>query len=130
MNMQNLTLQKINLLEKKNLASRISCLILIGLLIMYLLPLTTLGLAASLIAGGFAALILAIHFFIQSRILNIILGGIMFLGGIYFSLAVVSEFNDFETVTHEAWQLIFVGLGLCFSVIVMLVTMIRQGMSD
>ena len=129
MNAQNLAFPKINLLEKKYLASRISCLILIGLLLMYLLPLTTRGLTASLISGGFA-IVLAIHFFIQSRILNIILGGIMFLVGIYFSLAVESEFNDFETATREAWQLLFAGLGLCFSVIAMSLIMIRQGMSD
>lgn len=129
MNAQNLALLKINLLEKKNLAGRVACLILIGLLIMYLLPLATRGLTASLIAGGFA-LILSIQFFIQLRVLNIILGGIMFLAGAYFSLSVVSEFNEFERATREAWQFIIVGLGLCFSVIAMSLIMIRQGMSD
>ncbi len=46
--------------------------------IMYLLPLPTRGLVASIISGGLAIL-LAIQFFYQSRLANFLLGGIMFL---------------------------------------------------
>lgn len=129
MNANVLILPKINLLEKKYLASRIACLVLTVLLVMYLLPIPTRGLMASLISGGLAVL-LTIPFIFQSRIANIVLGGIMFLIGAYFSLTVVSEFNEFETLTRAAWQLLLFGLGGCFSVMFLSFLMLRRAVLD
>ncbi len=65
MNTKALIQPKFNLLEKKYLASRIACLILTTLLIMYLLPIPSHGITALLISGGLAVL-LTIQFFRQS----------------------------------------------------------------
>lgn len=120
---------KYNLIEKKYLASRIACLVLTVLLLMYLLPLSTRGLVASIISGGLAIL-LAIQFFYQSKTVNFLLGGIMFLIALYFCAAVVDEFSEFEIVTREAKQLLFFGLGLFFSIMVLSVLMIRRAILD
>ncbi len=122
-------IQKINLFEKKYLASRIACLLLASVLLMYLLPVSTRGLVASLISGGLAFLLL-VQFVFQNRGLNLLLGIILFFVGGYFSLAVVSEFNEFETITREAWLLLSVGLGLCISVMVLSVLMIQRSVLD
>lgn len=124
-----LALPKINLFEKKYLASRIACLILTTVLLMYLLPISTRGLVASLISGGLA-IMLAIQFFRQSQIANFILGSVMFLIGLYFSMAVVSEFNEFETVTRAAKQLLGFGLVGTFSIMILSVLMIRRAVLD
>jgi hypothetical protein len=94
-----------------------------------LIAISTRGLIVSLIGGGLA-LVLGLQFFLQSRILNIILGGIMFMIGGFFSLAVLSEFNEFEIVTQDVWLLLIVGMGLCISVVAMSVVMIWQAMQD
>lgn len=120
---------RFNLLEKKYVASRIACLVLASLLVMYLFPLQTRGVIVSLISGGFAILFI-VQFFRQSPVLNFILGGIMFLTGIYFCFAVMSEFNEFEIVTSSAKQLLIFGLGTCFSVMMLAFLMIWRALLD
>jgi hypothetical protein len=129
MSSQLFPIPKFNLFEKKYLTSRIACLVLTALLLMYLLPLSTRGLVASIIGGGLAIL-LAIQFFYQSKTVNFLLGGIMFLIALYFCAAVVDEFSEFEIVTREAKQLLFFGLGLFFSIMVLSVLMIRRAILD
>ncbi|MBN1985676.1 MAG: hypothetical protein JW761_05195, partial [Prolixibacteraceae bacterium] len=55
---------------------------------------------------------------------NCFLGGMMFLISIYLSLAVWSEFIEFEVVSNSARQLLLVGWSLCLTGIVLSVFMI------
>lgn len=114
---------KINLFDKEFLGSRIACLTFIGLLISYIVGTT--GIIALLICSSLI-LFFAIQFVIQSQVLNAILGGIMFLLGVYFSMAVWSEFNDFQVVNKSAKQLLIMGWGGCFTVIAFGVIMVRS----
>lgn len=123
------TSSKINLLEKKYLASRITCLVLTTLLVMYLLPISTRGLTATIVSGSLA-LFFSIQFFFQFRVLNFILGVIMFMIGAFFSLAAISEFNEFETITRDAWLLLIVGLGMCISIMVLSAIMVWKAAND
>ena len=123
-----LTQQTFNLLEKKYIPSRFACLALTALLIIYLIPFTR-GIEASIFAGTLAV-VFVLQFFRQSKILNVILGGIILLLSFYFSLAVFSEFNEFETVTKAARQLLLVGWGVCLFSSVLAILMIRQALLD
>lgn len=112
MNAQMLLSQKFNLFEKKYLASRIACLVFIVAGILYLrggLPLT-----ATLITVGTITLFTA-QFVFQFKWLNLFLGGMTFLISIYLSLAVWSEFSEFEVVTEAARKLLLFGWGICFA---------------
>ncbi len=129
MNANILSIPKFNLLEQKYLASRIACFVLTVLLIMYLLPLPTRGLVASIISGVMA-LLLTIQFFLQYRIANFLLGGIMFFVGLYFCAAVVDEFMEFEVVTRAAKQMLVFGLSLFFLVMTLSILMIRRAILD
>ena len=120
--------ENFDLLDKKYLPSRIACLILFIVLLAYLIPRTDL-LGPSILSGGLAVLFI-VQFFRQNRILNYVLGGLMFLVGLYFCAAVVDEFMEFESVTHSAKQLLIYGLGGFLSVMVLSVLMIRRAIKD
>ena len=116
------------LLEKKYLPSRIACLALFILLLAYLIPSNDL-LGPSILSGGLAVLFV-VQFFQQNRIMNYVLGGIMFLVGLYFCAAVIDEFMEFETVTRSAKQLLIFGLGGFGTVMLLAVLMIRRAILD
>lgn len=117
-----------SILEKKYIPSRFACLALSALFVMYLIPFDR-GIGASIFAGTFIVVFI-FQFFRQSKILNVILGGIILLLSFYFSLAVLSEFNEFETVTKAAKQLLLVGWGGCLFSAVLAFLMIRRAMLD
>ena len=118
-----LTSPKINLLDKQFLVNRIGCLTFIGFLLAYIIGST--GTVVLAICSGLI-LFFAIQFVFQFQALNMVLGGIMFLLGVYFSLAVWSEFLDFEVVNKSARQLLLVGWGGCAIVITFGVLMVRS----
>lgn len=66
------------------------------------------------------------QFIFQNNTINGILGGIMTLLGLYFSLAVWSEFSEFEVINDAARQLLLVGWSGCFAVIILGILMIRS----
>ena len=66
----------------------------------------------------------------QFKVLNGILGGILFLVSVYFSLAVWSEFNEFDVVTSSAKQLLLFGFGGCFLGVVFSLFMIWTFIRD
>jgi len=127
MNSPIFSIPKFNLFEKKYLASRFTCVILTVILIMSMLP--PRGVITPIICGVLV-ISLIIQFFYQSKMANFLLGGIMFLIALYFCAAVVDEFSEFEIVTREAKQLLFFGLGLFFSIMVLSVLMIRTAILD
>ena len=123
MNAKALAPSHFNLFEKQFLVSRITCFLFIGLLLMYLIE--TSGIGAVVVCLSLISLF-AIQFIFQFQLLNGLLGGIMFLLGVYFSLAVWSEFTDFEVVTQAARKLLIVGWGGCSLVIGLAVLLIRS----
>lgn len=125
MNAKILSTPKINLFEKDYIVSRIACVIFIALLVAYIVGTTE---TTALVISGSLILFFAIQFVIQSQVLNSILGGIMFLLGVYFSMAVWSEFREFEAVTQAAKQLLLVGWGGCAVVITFGTLMVRSAL--
>jgi len=122
MNLLALKILKINLFEKRYLASRITCLVFILFLTSYI------------IGGGFSTIdhyvlgvifVFLIQFIFQYKWLNFILGLLMFIVGAYFSLAVLSEFLEFPVPNSDAYLLLIVGWSLCLTVCVFAVFMIR-----
>lgn len=122
MNIQVLKILKINLFEKRHLASRIACVIFILFLTSYI------------IGGGFSTIdhyvlvaifIFLIQFLFQFSWVNFILGLLMFIVGAYFSLAVLSEFMEFPVLNRDAYFLLVVGWSLCLTICVFAVFMIR-----
>ena len=111
------------LFDRQFLVSRVTCFLFISLLLMYLIE--TSGIGAVVVCFSLISLF-AIQFFFQFQLLNGLLGGIMFLLGVYFSLAVWSEFTDFEVVTQAARKLLIVGWGGCSLVIGLAVLLIRS----
>lgn len=120
-----LTTLKLNLFDKQFLVSRIACLAFISLLFVYMVGTT--GIAASAVCISLI-LLFVVQFIFQFQVLNIVLGGIMFLLGVYFSMAVWSEFIEFEVVTQAARQLLIVGWGGCAFVISLAVFMVRSAL--
>jgi hypothetical protein len=94
------------LLRREFLASRITCFILAWV---YYLP--GRSFPVTLIAGG-AILLFSIQFIFQFKLLNWFLGILMLILSLYFSLAVLSEFGEFKTITSSAQQLLLFGLGM------------------
>lgn len=125
MNARALKSIRIDLLDKQFLVGRISCFLFIGLLTMYLIG--SGGIGATVVCLSLISLFV-IQFIYQFQVLNGLLGGIMFLLGVYFMLAVWSEFTDFETVTQAARQLLIVGWGACLFVIALAVLLIRSAL--
>lgn len=115
-----LSFPKFNLFEKKYLASRIASAVFIVVCILYLWG--GQPFAATLTAVVAIALF-AIQFVFQFKWVNCFLGGMMFLASIYLSLAVWSEFAEFEVVNNSALQLLLVGWSLCLTGIVLSVFM-------
>jgi hypothetical protein len=103
-----IVLPKISLSRREYLASRIACFILILAWIYYFpgrsFPVT-------LIAGG-AILLFSFQFIFQFKLLNWFLGILMLILSLYFSLAVLSEYGEFKTLTNSALQLLLIGLGM------------------
>ncbi|RIJ49254.1 hypothetical protein D1614_06795 [Maribellus luteus] len=87
------------------------------------------SLAASVISAT-AILLFALQFIFQFNAVNGVLGGLMVLVGLYFSMAVWSEFSEFEVVNKEALTLLLVGWGLCLSVIVLAIFMVVSFIRD
>lgn len=56
--------------------------------------------------------VMTLQFFINNKILGLILGFLLGIGSIYMSLAVLSEFSEFESVTNEALKLLVIGLSI------------------
>ncbi len=125
MNAKVLTPSQFNLFDKQFFVSRITCFLFIGLLLMYLIE--TSGIGATVVCLSLISLFL-VQFIFQFQLLNGLLGGIMFLLGVYFSLAVWSEFTDFEVVTRAARQLLIMGWGGCLLVIGLAVLLIRSAL--
>lgn len=125
MNAKALVAPKINLFEKPFLASRIACIVFISMLLMYVVGTTGIGAFAVCLS---LILLFGIQFIFQFQPLNVILGGIMFLLGVYFSMAVWSEFIEFEVVTESARQLLIIGWGGCLLVIGLAILMIRSAL--
>ena len=125
MNAKEVFPSQFNLFEKQFLVSRITCFLFIGLLLMYLIG--TNGIGATVVCLSLISLFL-IQFIFQFQLLNVLLVGIMFLLGVYFSLSVWSEFLDFEVVTQAARQLLIVGWGGCLLVIDLAVLLIRSAL--
>ena len=125
MNAKAVTSLRIDLFDRQFLVSRITCFLFIGLLLMYLIG--SGGLGATVVCMSLISLFL-IQFIFQFQLLNGLLGGIMFLLGVYFSLAVWSEFTDFEVVTQAARQLLIVGWGGCLFVIGLAVLLFRSAL--
>lgn len=122
MNIQVLKILKINLFEKRYLASRIACLVFILLLTSYI------------IGGRFSTIdhyvlgvifVFLIQFILQFKWINFYLGLLMFIVGAYFFLAVLSEFMEFPAFNRDAYFLLVVGWSLCVMVCVFAVFMIR-----
>jgi hypothetical protein len=122
MNLLALKILKINLFEKRYLASRIACLVFILFLTSYI------------IGGGFSTIdhyvlgvifVFLIQFILQFKWINFYLGLLMFLVGAYFSLAVLSEFMEFPVLNRDAFFLLVVGWSLCLTVCVFAVFMIK-----
>jgi hypothetical protein len=107
MNAKALTIPEFNFLEKKYIASRIECVFHIVLFSLYLIegnrPLWATVIPIVLIA------VFVFQFIFQKNAVNGIFGGIIILIGLYFSLAVWSEFSEFEVVNDTALQLLLVG---------------------
>ncbi|WP_297086846.1 hypothetical protein [uncultured Draconibacterium sp.] len=116
--------KKIDLLDKDHLVSRIACFLLVIVFILYLLPFDK-GATASVFAGGMIGL-LVLQFFLQSKALNIILAGSIFILSFYFFLAVWSEFNDFDGLTKAAWELLVIGWGGCLFMAGLAFLMLRK----
>lgn len=125
MNAKALTLSRINIFDKQFLVSRIACLAFIGMLLMYAAG--TPGIGAVAVCASLIFLFVG-QFIFQFQLLNGLLGGIMFLLGVYFSLAVWSEFLEYERITEAARQLIIVGWGGCLLVIGFAFIMIRSAL--
>jgi hypothetical protein len=125
MNAKELIPSQLNLLEKQFLVSRTVCLFFVGILLMY--NLGNSGIGVTLICVSLITLFL-VQFIFQFEFLNALLGGIMFLLGVYFSLAVWSEFREFEVVTQAARQFLLVGCGGCLLVIVLAVLLMRSAL--
>ncbi len=121
MNTRTAIFSKFRLFEKKYLVSRISCLIFIIACVLYLGQ--DFSVAATLVTVG-AILLFALQFVFQFKWLNWFLGVAILLISLYFLLAVWDEFSEFETVTRAARQLLLVGWGMCFTGIVLSVSMI------
>lgn len=119
---------KFNLFEKKYLASRIACVVFFILAFFYLFE-SQRSAGASFVAYLTMAL-LTIQFVFQFKALNGIIGGLMLLGSLYFSLAVWSEFNEFEVVTESAKQLLMFGFGGTFVGILLSVFMLWSFIRD
>lgn len=101
-------LPKFSLFRREFLASRIACFIFV-LVWVYYLP--GRSFPVTLFAGG-TILLFSIQFIFQFKILNWFLGILMLLLSLYFSLAVLSEFGEFKTITSSALQLLLIGLGM------------------
>ncbi|HSH19033.1 MAG TPA: hypothetical protein VLA03_01195 [Draconibacterium sp.] len=127
MNTKTLRSLKFNLFEKKFLASRIACLIFIVAWIIYLWG--GRPFVATLVSVSAISLFI-LQLIYQFKLINGLLGGIMFFVSIYFSLAVWSEFNDFEIVASEAWNLLLVGWGLCLTEIILSLFMIMSALRE
>ena len=127
MNLQSLSLRKFNLLEKKNLASRIVCVAFILVFGFYLFggqpPVAT-------IISIVVILLLSVQFLFQFNAANGILGGLMFLLSLYFSIAVLSEFNEFEVVNSAARNLLIFGWGACLAGIILSIFLIVSFIRD
>ena len=119
---------KINLLEKKYLASRIACSACTISLATFLFgEIGSLWIVAFFL--GFIG-VFVYQFVFQNYIVNAILGSILALTGFYFSMGVWSEFTDFEVVNNAARQLLIVGWLICSVVITFGVLMIRTFIRD
>jgi len=55
-------------------------------------------------------LVLGFQLIFKNRIVGLILPVLLTLICLYMILALISEFNEFESINHEARQLIFIGL--------------------
>ena len=106
MNFHALKIRKIDLFEKRYLASRISCVVFILLLTSYTIGGEFSTIDRFVLVGIF---ILLIQFIFQFSWINLSLGLMMFSAGAYFSLPVLSEFLDFPVSNHDAYLLLIVG---------------------
>lgn len=115
------------LLEKEALASRVVCLFFIVVIIIDLVNITD---TASRINRTFVSTIFltlfAIQFIFQYKTINLILGGLLFLGCFYMLFALFSEYNDFTIKNKETNTLLTVGLTLFLSGMVFSVLMLRS----
>ncbi len=118
---------RFNLSDKKYLASRVACVAFMIVFGLYLWG--GRSLAGSVISVT-AILLFAIQFVFQFNAVNGVLGGLMLLVGLYFSMAVWSEFSEFEVISSEALTLLFVGWALCLSVIVLAIFMVVSFIRD
>ena len=127
MNFHTAILPGIRFSDKKYFASRIACSAIIAALVFYLVGGRTAG--TTLIAAG-AMMLFAIQFVFQFKWLNLISGISTLLVSIFFLLAVISEFSEFETVTPAAWQLLLVGSGIFLAGIVLSVFLLVSFFKD
>jgi len=118
---------RFNLTDKKYIASRIACIAFILAFGLYLWG--GRPFVASIISLS-AILLFAIQFLFQFNAVNGALGGLMFLVGFYFALAVWYEFSEFEEVNKEALNLLLVGWGFCLAAVVLAVLMIIGSVRD
>lgn len=58
--------------------------------------------------------LLLVQLLFQKRIPGLVLGVVLGVFSIYMMLAVLSEFYEFESFSNEAFQLLIVGMGLCW----------------
>ena len=124
MSSQLFSIRRFNLFEKRYFASRIACIVYILLFGMYIIG-GNRSLWATVVPLVFISVFIWQIIF-QNNTLNGILGGIMTLLGLYFSLAAWSEFNEFEIINDAARQLLIVGWSGCFAVIILGILMIRS----
>ncbi|MCE4563520.1 hypothetical protein INQ51_04295 [Maribellus sp. CM-23] len=118
---------RFNFTDKRYMASRVACIAFMIVFGLYLWG--GRSLAASAISVT-AILLFVLQFVLQFNAVNGVLGGLMVLVGLYFSMAVWSEFSEFEVVNKEALTLLFVGWGLCLSVIVLAIFMVVSFIRD
>lgn len=128
MNTQTLISPKFNLFEKRYLASRIACVVFFVLAFLYLFE--SQKPAGASFAVYCTMALLTVQFVFQFKALNGIIGGLLFLGSLYFFLAVWSEFNEFEVVTEPAKQLLMFGFGGTFVGIILSVFMLWSFIHD
>lgn len=127
MNAQKIIIPKINLFEKRYIASRVACILFFIFTTMYMIG------GRPVVVYFFTLpvmVLLAFQFIFQYKTVNGILGGLFFLLSVYMSLAVVSEYSEFEEITQAAKQLLMVGLGGCLAGIILSVFMIWSFVHD
>ena len=70
--------------------------------------------------------ILILQIVIKNRILGLVMGSLFFLANLYFLAALISEFNGFTEFNTDAKQLLFVGLSIWITNMVMSIVLIYK----